>query len=284
MTSPLSPTPPTPSGVPQAAAVQQVAQEISRAKVAQTDELRALAMEITQQIKPDFKAATFRKGIVTAVNDAGTPPTLSLQLSGDTETTISGVRRMEGYSPTVGQTVLVLKQGSEIMALGHIATTPESPWTQASLNFGFDHDGHSNGNLEFRLIVDHGSQKVQWRGGVDRNSGTTVCNVPSGFRPSSRRSLPTARNANGMNVVRIDFQTGGDVDLVGLTTSPGVFIDSSFDGTSFNGDSHVHSHGGDVTSTSFVETHQHTLSHDHGTSSSTPSPNWISFNGLEYFL
>lgn len=284
-----SPTPPVPPGVPQAAAVQQVAQEVARKAVAQTDELRALAMEIGQQVKPEFKASTFRKGIITAVNDNATPPTVSLQLSGDTATTISGVRRLEGYSPVVNQTALVLKQGSEIMALGHIATQPESPWTQVSLNSGFSHDGNSNGNLEYRKVIDHGSEKIQWRGGVNRNSGNVLCTLPTGFRPSSRRTLLTARTAvGGSNDVKVDFNTNGTVELVGLQTAPNLFTSgNSTDSRTY--DHPAHSHGGatgggqSISTTDFANfVHSHNL--NLSVTNSVSEPSWISFNGLEYFL
>lgn len=288
-----TPVPPVPPGIPSQVAEQQQGQQVAHTAAAQSDELRALAIEM-QKPEFTFEACTFRKGIITAVAD-GPPPSVSLQISGDTATTISGVRRLEGYTPIVGQTVLILKQGSEIMALGHIAVSEETGWTLATLQSGFTHDGNNNGNLMYRKVRDHGADKIQWKGAVDRNTGSTVTNLPVGFRPASARSLVAARNdSGGSNVVRVDFWEGGDVNLFGLSAAPNMF--DSMGSSTY--DHPAHSHGGATGVTDpadgLANAHSHSISstdfasHSHSHSltvtASVSEPNWISFNGLEYFL
>lgn len=90
------------------------------------DDLRGLASELQKDPLP-FDPSTIRKGTVTAVDFVSTPPTISVQLSGDTTTTIAGVRIYNGYVPVVSDTVLLLKQGTDLLAWGKVATTAPGP-------------------------------------------------------------------------------------------------------------------------------------------------------------
>lgn len=88
------------------------------------DDLRRLAT-VLQQSGLSFDPVTMRKATVTAVSLAATPPTVSILLSGDTTTTIDGVRIHRTYTaPAVGDTVLVIKQGKDILAWSSAAATP----------------------------------------------------------------------------------------------------------------------------------------------------------------
>lgn len=84
-------------------------------------ELRALATEIKAD-PLSFDPASMRKAIVTAVSLATSPPTVTIQLSGDTTVSIPDVRVERGYIPVVGDTALVFKQGNELLAWGSVAT------------------------------------------------------------------------------------------------------------------------------------------------------------------
>lgn len=287
-----SPVPEQPPAVPASVAPQQVEQMEQQQVAANADELQLLAQELNKP-QLQFDPTNIRKGIITSFESGGSPPTVTLNISGDTTTSIAGVRFIDSYTPVVGDTVLILKQGADIMVLGHIAEAG-STWTQATLASGFSHNGNSNGNLEYRRVFDRGSWKMQWRGSVSRTSNTTVISaLGTDFRPASRRTVMAPRDADGQNDVKVDFNTDGSVSLVGTTTGGGSHTHSgpshTHGSTGGAGDSHVHSHGGAVTSTSFVETHTHTTGSG-GTGStgsgggSTPAPSWISFNGIEYFL
>lgn len=85
-------------------------------------ELRALATEIKAD-PLSFDPATIRKAVVTAVSLATSPPTVTIQLSGDTTASIADVRVMRSYTPAVNDTALVFKQGNELLAFGAVAAT-----------------------------------------------------------------------------------------------------------------------------------------------------------------
>ena len=89
---------------------------------AQEKQIRELASQITQMAKLGFDPMTVRKGVVAAVADTTTPPTVSINISGDTTTLVSQVRTLNNYTPVVGQTVLIGKQGTEIFLLGAISS------------------------------------------------------------------------------------------------------------------------------------------------------------------
>lgn len=87
----------------------------------QVDELRQLAAEMQKSDLP-FDPASIRKGNVTAVSLASTPPTVTVQLSGDTTTDIPGVRVARNYTPVVGDQALLIKQGTDLLALTAVAS------------------------------------------------------------------------------------------------------------------------------------------------------------------
>lgn len=61
-------------------------------------------------------------GVVVATALGGSPPTISVQLSGDTTVTIPGVGFLAGYSPSVADNCLLFKRGTDLFAFGKIAT------------------------------------------------------------------------------------------------------------------------------------------------------------------
>lgn len=265
--------------------------------------IRELASQITKMSKLGFDPLTIRKGIVAAVIDTSTPPTVSINISGDETTLISAVRTLNNYTPVVGQTVLVAKQGTEIFLLGAIsAANPTSVnnhtdngWIRATLTNGA-HGGNSNGDIYYRRVLDHGSWKMQWRGGWDPLGETVLIDTADAldpdYRPTSHRSLVAARALTGGLSVTVDFHTSGRVVMTGFQTATNSASVSLGGGTDSAGS---HSHGISDTygatgefvqsdGTSSNGSHSHSWG-DSASHSHTPSfPSWISLNGLEYFL
>lgn len=313
----------TPSELPPVDPAQQAADQQAQHDAEVDAQLRQLASEIAKQSKLDYDPATIRKATVTAISSAigdatSTPPTVSLQISGDTSTTVSAVRTLNNFSPQIGQTVLLTKQGSEIFILGGIAGTnaysTAAGWTDAMLAAG-SHGGNSNGNVMYRRVLDNGSWKMQWRGGW-AVSGTTLVAVggmPVECRPSSKRSVLAAREILGGSVaVQFDFKTDGSITLVGGTTAPNYTDNdnvsfntnsstvtwSGSDVTSNQNQNHTHTTSGVVSSGANVghshsyswggsDSHSHFVpsgTHHHNNSVSVSSPGWVSLNGVEYFL
>jgi hypothetical protein len=237
---------------------------------------------------------------------------VDLTISGDDSATISSVRYIDSYSPVVGDTVLIIKQGTDIVVLGQINDTgvgAENGWQTPTPSTGFTNNGNSNGNAAYRLIVDNGDLKVQWKGSVAHTGTNTAifaaAQVPAPYRPASTRNLITARDpGGGANVTGLQFNTDGSVVLVGPTTfgnvnggntgaSTGTSGSTSINATDLSdyqicgylsqaGSDLCHAH-----STTVIGAHTHTLgSHTHTftPTGAVADPTWISFNGIEYFL
>lgn len=303
MTSPLEPVPDPqqPLSIPPEAARQTNAQAIEREAARQIGELRELVSQL-QKPQFDFDPATIRKGVVLSIEDAGNAPTLTANVSGATEVAVAGIRWIDSYAPTVGDTVLLLKQGADILVIGRVADNT-SNWITAPLSSGFTHNGNSNGNVQYRRVWDNGSWKVQWRGAAARSSGTTIISgLPAEYRPSNFVDVIARRNLTHSTVVGIQFQPDGDVILRGGNTSPGWFSNftslgtgSTFVSTGFAGG---HGHGntgttsGHLHSTFSVGSHSHSGgSHSHGIGSHAHSggtfvnfPTYVTFQNIEYFL
>ncbi|MFD4474713.1 hypothetical protein ACFWPU_01150 [Streptomyces sp. NPDC058471] len=268
------------------------------------EEIRSLAQQLLKSGELPFDPGTYIKGTITAIDLDGSPPTLSIKISGDTTTTVSDVRLLNNYTPQVGHTVVVGKQGPDIVVLGHIAelsaysvNSGAGGWVRAVLESG-SHGGNSNGDIYYRRILDHGSWKMQWRGGWAPNGDTLMIDaLAAEFRPTSRRSVLAARDASGAsNVVKIDFETNGTVFLVGPNTAPfgssvsgDVWYAAPSGGT---GEAGFHQHSEhDGFGTFFAGSHSHGVStgHDHGFSGgyhthSVNFPTWVSLNDISYFL
>jgi hypothetical protein len=254
---PAASVPEEPPVVPEEAAAQDEAAQQQTAESAQLDAIRELATEIAKQAVLDFDPATIRKGTVTAIANTSAPPTLSVQISGDTTTTIDGVRYVDSYKPAVNDVALIIKQGTDLVALGKIAANYSATgWTTVALGAGFSHNGNGNGDLRYRKVWDNGSPKMQWRGGVTRSSGTVIVSTPlaSDLRPQNLVSMIAARSAvGGANAVKVDFKTDGTIEYIGGNTVPNLAATTPNDSTHNHG-SHDHSIPD--------STHQHP-SHDH---------------------
>lgn len=267
--------------------------------------IRQLAQQIADMTKLGFDPMTIRKGIIAAVDDSVSPPTVSLNISGDTDTLITQVRTLNNYTPLVDQTVLLAKQGMDIFLLGAIAATnpyavggagtSDNGWRQATISNG-THGGNSNGNIYYRRVLDHGSWRMDWRGGWNP-AGSTVL-IASGqaldtdFRPSSKRSVLAAREIQtGATAVQFDFNTDGTVNLVGGTTAPTGNTTGSGGGFSIGDHSHTsydYYWNGSANVLQALSTDPaggfSIGSHTHSTSNTVSAPGWVSLNGVSYYL
>jgi hypothetical protein len=290
-----------------------------------SDQTRTLAMAL---LNPDQVGAEVLKGVVTAVDLTVSPPVCSMHLSGDETVVISDVRFMDSYTPTIDDTVLVVKQGPDLFALGTIATNAGTPsdqgWVAPTLSSGITTE--SLDPVMYRVIVDHGSRKVQLRGSVNiAATQTALWTMPTGFRPLlNKRPIIVARdhlggsnvaqlivNADGTMVLEgettgvasVNGTSGGASDATTGTSSIGVTVNSTAFSTTGSDGTHRHWHATDWHPdindfTDYNGTHQHTVgAHGHGmahthehvhthtvTSTAVAHPDWLSFNGIEYFL
>jgi hypothetical protein len=255
------------------------------------DEIRQLATALA----PDpVTALSGHKAEVTAVDlgGSGTPPTVTVDLGG---VSVEDVAIAANYTPQVGDTVVLAKQGNSYVALfrigaeGSKSNEDEGGWQTASLNGAHAHNGGQT--VMYRRINDHGSWKMQWKGVVDYGAGTTsllASALSTDYRPGVTRQCTVARSVTGgESTARIDFGTDGSVTFWGLSRTNDLG-DSAYGGVS------NHNHGG---STDFADppdglanSHAHgipssdlTHAHDLGTMSITEPP-WVSLDGCEYFL
>lgn len=290
-------------------------EEMAAHEASQEQQLRDLATQLAAMTKLGFDPMTIRKAIITSVSDATSPPTVSLNISGDSTTLVSEVRMLNNYTPLVGQTVLMAKQGTEIFLLGSIASVnptaasassdTSNGWRTAALSAGSH--GSGDNTVRYRRIMDHGSWKMQWRGEWLPGGNLTMLNagvLDPDFRPGGRRAPATGREASGHATCRMEFSSDGTVRY--YEAAPGINTTGDLGGgTSSNGSFSIGTHNHGFTdyynttaqsslanatgySGSFsVGSHSHSLdtgSHNHGGSTTVAAPGWISLNGLEYFL
>jgi hypothetical protein len=223
MATPSAPPDPTvpadPPETPDQSAADAAAAQAAADAAALTSQIRDLATTISQQSILAFDPATVIKGQVTAIDTTDVPPTLSVQVNGDTTTTITGVVYLDSYAPVVGDTCLIVKQDANLFALGQLAAQfSASGWTLAPLGAGFTHGGNGNGSVRYRRVWDNGSWRMDWKGGAASDGSSTAIiasgGIPAGYVPASLVSLNAARDAQGaVFSVKIDFSTDGSVNL-----------------------------------------------------------------------
>lgn len=281
-------------------------QNVGSAQAQRTTELRSLAMALAQD---DSDQLQVLKGVVTAVSLATNPQTLSMNLSGDTTVVISSIRFLASYSPVVGDTVLVMKCGPELWAMGKFQTS--TGWTALpSLTSGLSAD--ATDPPQYRLVIDNGSRLIQLRGKINVTSGTptTLWTFPLGdLRPSANMSpVVIGRNSTHATTVLLFPNSNGTMTIEGQTStadfgggsatgvpnqnvtswqdagiggSPGTFNntpDTGFTDPQPPNLNHRH----------FIGGHQHNLanhthvapSHTHGVS----YPTYFALNGAQYHL
>jgi hypothetical protein len=188
----------------------------------------ALAQGIAQASRqagrddPEVRRAEVQSGIVTAVN----------VISGTVDVGSIRARRLDTYqAPAVGDQVLLVQSGAgSWWAAGRTSSGADTAWTDVSLVSGFSHNGNSNGNVQYRVVVTAGTRMMQWRGGIGitytsntiPNSGN-ILTAPLGasLRPAGRRSITAACSAGSSSSLslKLDFQMDGTVQIVGTTTA-----------------------------------------------------------------
>jgi hypothetical protein len=250
------------------------------------DEIRQLA---TALAPPDKLTLTGHKATVTAVSlgDATTPPSVTIDYGG---ISIPSVAVAANYSPQIGDTVVLVQQLNQYVAVFRIAevgsksTEAEGGWTEAGLNAAHDHNGSQT--VMYRRINDHGSWKMQWKGTLSYGGVTSLLAsaLAADFRPSVNRQTPLARSVTGtLPAARIDWNTDGTATFFGLSLSSGSngshqhylgTSDTRLSGYLSQGGSDLgHAHGLGYSDT--LGSHSHTIASD---------PPWISMDGTEYFL
>lgn len=245
MDNPADGVPAKPPVTPDEAAAQAAAAAAQAASDAQASQIRDLATAIAKQTMLDFDPATVRKGTVSSIASTASPPTLSVTISGDT-TVIDGVRYLDSYAPVAGDTILIIKQGTDLVALGQIALQfTASGWTDATLASGFSHNGNSGGTVRYRRVWDNGSWKMQWRGAVAVSGSPTVVitAMPAGYAPAAPCPMVASRDLDGnTSTVNVVFGTSGSVTLTGGSSLAGPVNTSVTDTSGVTGTIGNHSH------------------------------------------
>jgi hypothetical protein len=254
--------------------------------------IRNLATQVNRLGK-QVRSNEVRKATVVAVNYSSTGITADVNLSGDTSVVVPALNVVQGVSPAVGDTVNVLKQGPTMVVASQVGA-PDTGWVTPTLGTGFSHNGDSGGSVQYRLINDQGSMKMQWQGvAAVTGSNTSVLSaaLPSQYRPSAQRKLITARgmgNGNAFLDVQVQFTTSGTVVIQGNTYTFPAHVHSlgtsATENAAHDHDSYNPEDGLYYLSTTENESHAHAMGNSTGTSGATALPDWISFNGLEYFL
>jgi hypothetical protein len=158
------------------------------------------------------------KGVVTAVSTF----TLSANIGGDTSTTIDGIRYFDWWVPQIGDVVQIIKQGSDLVALGVVrdstrvaAETAANAWTTPTLGSGFT---QSSDPVKYRLITQYGEQKIQIRGSCTHTgTNTALWTMPAGFRPVTNRVVLLARDNSQSNAAQLLINSAGTMVLGGAT-------------------------------------------------------------------
>lgn len=282
--------------------------------------------ELATTLAPtDTLSAKLIKGKVISIQvGTGQQVTCTISLGGDETTSIPDVRKLDSYSPVVGDVVQVIMQGTEILILGRVdsptTATAQNGWITAALGSGFTND--SSDPVQYRVITDNGDRKIQLRGrcAVPSNN-TSIWTMPANMRPATYRSIVISRDVSGgSNTAVLGVNTNGVMFLDGTTTGiksvnsrtgmdggfsgvvgvisqatngprnpTGGFPENGLAGTggAFFGDTspaHKHGMGHDHT----IVGHNHPITtgdHDHPITSTPVSfPDSLSFHGIEYFL
>jgi len=243
---------------------------------------------------PSYTAAALLKGVVVSSDLTTQPSTASITLMGSS-TQIDNVLIADNVTAVAGDVVNVTMQGSNVQITGRVAAGAgdNGGWITPTLSSGFSQNGDSQGNVQYRLIQDNGSAKMQWRGcaAVSNSNTTVVSGLSSTYRPSSQRKLIVPRgmgNGNAVLDIQLTFTTSGTVVLAGNTyTFPAhthSLGTSATENAAHDHDSYSPYTGLSYLTTTENESHAHAMGNSTGTSGSTALPDWVSFNGVEYFL
>lgn len=280
---------------------EEITQEDAQRAATQHQQLSSLASALAPP--KTGCSACLVKGVVTAV----AYPYMTVQVDGDTLTSIANVRYLEAYSPVVGDTCTMLKQGADLLAIGRINTTTASPavngWVAPSLGTGIT---NTSDTVRYRVVNDNGERKIQLRGKVSV-SGTniTLFAMPADLRPLFDLQLLAARDNTQSNVVTLNIgntasgavtitgvtagvagQSGGPTNFrTGVEPGSGGVADAITGNTDVN-HTHVSGNPGENTSTinSGFTNHNHRQGQHQHALDRVLHPTFVSLNGIEYFL
>jgi hypothetical protein len=83
-----------------------------------TDPIVAVAQQLNAPASQDGDYAQLRQGVVVAINAPDN--SCSMYLSGDTSTVVPGIKCLNSFQPTVGDTMWIVKSGSDMIVLGKV--------------------------------------------------------------------------------------------------------------------------------------------------------------------
>jgi hypothetical protein len=84
-----------------------------------TDPVVAVAQQLNDPANGQgLQYAQMRQGVITAINASDN--SCSLNLSGDTSTVVAGVKCLTTYQPVVGDTIWLLKSGTDLIGIGKV--------------------------------------------------------------------------------------------------------------------------------------------------------------------
>jgi hypothetical protein len=95
-----------------------------------TDPIVAVAQQLNDPANgQNLQYAQLRQGVITAINAGDN--SCSLNLSGDVTTTVAGVKCLLSYQPVVGDTIWLVKSGSDMIGLGKVGLSTAGAFAQA---------------------------------------------------------------------------------------------------------------------------------------------------------
>lgn len=176
------------------------------------------------------------QGVITAWNSTGTPPTVSMTISGGS-TASDGFRYLESYTPVIGDVVQCVKQNGSILVLGSIATAAYvqypnllQDWTSPTpFGGGVTSGGGGAGPVLYRVIMQEGRIKTQLKGSVSISGG--VSSSPFGLftlnnlaAPDAVGRMMTVITTAGLAYIQYDW-TDNVANLMGGTGATAVILD-----------------------------------------------------------
>lgn len=76
----------------------------------------------------DLAYCSMLQGVVTAINAGDN--TFSAYLGGDTSSAVTGIKCLVSFQPAIGDTVMCLKQKTDVIGIGKVATPTSGSWVQ----------------------------------------------------------------------------------------------------------------------------------------------------------
>lgn len=137
--------------------------------------------------------------------------------------------------PKIGTTVWVMFSGGDITKPAYFSNTASQvllkDWTSFTLISGFTDNGNSNGNVEYQVIMEFGSIKVNLQGGLGitypsstiANDGIWCDPLPNIITPTTSpiRTLTAACSlaSSTARSLKIDFKNDNTAQIVGTNTT-----------------------------------------------------------------